>query len=113
MFCNLHSITTRFMTHLHHSCCFSIFRRLFLPVARKMTGVVRKRAKPSTATRTPKSTIKSKSRKVILQKQIATPDKKITDFFPVRKSNRITAKVLEVCTLAIITYLLIVCSMNE
>jgi hypothetical protein len=53
-----------------------------------MTGVTRKRARPTN----PSAKIANSK----FQKKAATPDKKITDFFPVRKSNRITAKTLEV-----------------
>ncbi|KAI6192010.1 SET domain containing protein, protein [Aphelenchoides bicaudatus] len=56
-----------------------------------MTGVSRKRARPTASN---KSTLKAKSRTLIKQ-VTSTPDKKITDFFPIRKSNRITGKALE------------------
>jgi hypothetical protein len=75
-----------------------VFRKDRLPIVQlAMTGVTRKRARPATMTKS--TSVKTKSRKVMLHKQTATPDKKITDFFPLRKSNRITAKVLEVCNI--------------
>lgn len=82
-------ISQRFIVTIYY---FSIleadsYRQIF-----GMTGVSRKRARPASATT--KSNVKAKSRK--LMKQTATPDKKITDFFPIRKSNRITGKALEV-----------------
>lgn len=71
--------------------CIIIFKHFRSPCLRfieKMTGVTRKRVRPTNLSA---KIVKSKS-----QKKAPIPDKKITDFFPVRKSNRITAKTLEV-----------------
>jgi hypothetical protein len=60
-----------------------------------MTGVTRKRKQTNPLTSS--TNVPAKIRKTTPQKKEQTPNKKITDFFPVRKSNRIPAKALEVC----------------